>query len=73
MARCRLSGWRRRAWCSTLAAVAELARDELNAMVAEATIDAYGEEEQVSGFYNLIEEPLPAGWEWIAAYRHWAR
>jgi hypothetical protein len=105
-----------------LAAVAELGTAELNAMVAEAIVDAYGEDEQVSGFYNLIEEhlavpfettvlgvsvtvkgigltsnwitaicvrgqhrqaipvldlplpkPPPAGWEWIAAYRHWAR
>jgi hypothetical protein len=91
-------------------------------MVAEATVDAHDEEEQVSGFFNLIEEhlavpfettvlgvsvivegigltsswitatcargrhrqaialldlplpePPPAGWEWIAAYRQWAR
>jgi hypothetical protein len=30
-------------------------------------------EEQVSGCYDLIEEAPPAGWEWIAAYRHWTR
>jgi Calcium binding len=95
---------------------------ELSAMVEEATIDAYDEEEQLMGFANLIEEnvavpfdttilgvkvtvtrigqgpggivahctrgkhrqaislldlplpePPPAGAEWIAAYRHWAR
>jgi hypothetical protein len=109
-------------WCSTLAAVAELGKAELNAMVAEATVDAHDEDEQVSGFYTMLEEhlaipfrtmvlgmrvtvdgigqtssgitaicvrgkyrqeipvldlpppdPAPAGWEWIAAYRHWAR
>jgi hypothetical protein len=107
-------------------AVAELAGAELNATVAEATIDAHDEDEQVSGFYDLIgehlavpfettvlgvsvtvagigltsswitaicvrgdhqqqqqqaisildlplPEPPPAGCEWIAAYRHWAR
>ena len=102
--------------------MAELGKAELNAMVAEAIVDAYGEEEQVSGFFNMLEEhlatpfrttvlgmrvtvdgigqtasgitaicvrgkyrqeisvldlplpdPPPAGWEWIAAYRHWAR
>ena len=55
--------------------MAKLARAELNATVAEATIDAYDEDEQVSGFYDLIEEhlPPPADWEWIAACRHWAR
>jgi len=102
--------------------VAELGKAELNAMVAEATVDAHDEDEQVSGFYTMFEEhlavpfrtmvlgirvtvdgigqtssgitaicvrgkyrqeipvldlplpdPPPAGWEWIAAYRHWAR
>jgi hypothetical protein len=102
--------------------VAELGRAELNARVAGAIVDAHDEDEQVSGFYDLIEEhlavpfettvlgvsvtvediglmsnwitaicvrgqhqqaisildlplpePPPAGWEWIAAYRHWAR
>jgi len=108
--------------CSTLAAVTKLGKAELNEMVAEAIVDAHDEDEQVSGFYNIIEdelavpfkttvlgvavtveaigltssgitatcvrgkhrqaipildlplpEPPPAGWEWIAAYRQWAR
>jgi len=92
-------------------------------MVEEATVDAYGESEQVCGFYTMLEndldlpfdtavlgadvtveridltddnhivvvcrrgrerqrlpildlplpEPPPKGWEWIEAYRHWAR
>src|SRR5213594_2032268 len=97
--------------------------DDLERMVEEATVDAYGESEQVCGFYTMLEndlelpfntavlgaevtveridlpdddhivvvcrrgqkrqrlpildlplpEPPPKGWEWIAAYRHWAR
>ena len=96
---------------------------DLERMVEEATVDAYGESEQVCGFYTMLEndlelpfntavlgaevtveridltdddhivvvcrrgperqrlpildlplpEPPPKGWEWIAAYRHWAR
>ncbi len=92
-------------------------------MVEEATVDAYGEAEQLVGFYTMIEDhlalpfatqilgvdvtvervdmtdaheivavckrgcrkqaipvldlplpmPLPRGWEWIEAYRYWAR
>lgn len=92
-------------------------------MIEEATVDAYGEEEQVVGFFTMFEEhlqmpfqttvldvpvivrrvditeaneivavchrgrhrqsipilslplpiPRPAGWEWIEAYRRWAR
>jgi hypothetical protein len=92
-------------------------------MIEEATVDAYGESEQVGGFYTLIDEhlampfettllgvpvtvkgvdvterdeivaicsrgrlrqaipildltlpsPVPAGAEWIEAYRWWAR
>jgi hypothetical protein len=116
-----LSG-ERPAWCFKLPAVAELGKAELNAMVAEAIVDAHDQDEQVSGFYSVLEEhlavpfrttvlgmsvtvngigltssgitaicvrgkhrqeipvlslplpdPPPAGWEWIAAYRHWAR
>jgi hypothetical protein len=95
----------------------------LDALIEEATVDAYGESEQTSGFYTMLEEylavpfrtkvlgvevvvqgidltdddhivavcrrgrvrqrmrivdlplpdPPPTGWEWIAAYRRWAR
>src|SRR5213594_4725967 len=100
-----------------------LSKDDLERMVEDATVDAYGESEQVCGFYTMLEnnlelpfntavlgaevmveridlpdddhivvvcrrgqkrqrlpildlplpEPPPKGWEWIAAYRHWAR
>jgi len=59
--------------------VPELSEEELDALVEEATIDAYGDDEQLSGFAVMIEDnlPLPApppeGAGWIAAYRHWAR
>jgi len=96
---------------------------DLEALIEEAIVDAYGESEQRTGFYTMIEEhlgvpfeaeilgvaatieridmtddgqivaicrrgrsrqaipildlrlpdPLPAGAEWIEAYRHWAR
>ena len=108
--------------CSTLAAITEPGKAELNEMVAEAIVDAHDGEEQVTGFFGILEEelavpfettvlgvavtvegiglasygitatcvqgkhrqaipvldlplpePPPAGWKWIAAYRHWAR
>jgi len=31
---------------------------ELNALIEEAIVDAYGESEQVGGFYTMIEENL---------------
>jgi hypothetical protein len=101
--------------------VRELSEAELEALVEEATVDAYGDEEQLSGFHVMIgdnlaipftttilgvevtvkaveltasgivaicvrgkyrqaipildlplPEPPPRGWEWIAAYQHWA-
>ena len=95
----------------------------LEGLVAEATVDAYGEFEQATGLLTMIEDhlalpfttqvlgvevtvvkvdlkdrddvvaickrggerqllsildlpltnPRPEGWEWIEAYRHWAR
>jgi hypothetical protein len=100
-----------------------LSAAELAALIDEAIVDAYGESEQVVGFYTMLENelatpfatrvlgmevlveridltdeeeivavcargrsrqririldlPLPAprpeGWQWIEAYRHWAR
>jgi hypothetical protein len=35
-----------------------LSRQQLNAMVAEATVDAYGGDEQLTGLYTLVEEHL---------------
>lgn len=99
-----------------------LGKPELDALVEEATVDCYNEEEQLAGLFTMIEEnlklpfettvlgltvrveevdltdrgeivaicvrdryrqsvpildvtlpsPPPKGWEWIAAYRHWA-
>ncbi len=40
------------------AAVGSLTRAELDAMVAEATVDAYGDDEQLSGFYTMIQDHL---------------
>ena len=35
-----------------------LPKDELEDLVEEATIDAYGEEEQVTSFYTVLDEHL---------------
>jgi hypothetical protein len=35
-----------------------LGRAELEAMVDEATVDAYGEDEQLTGLFTMIEENL---------------
>lgn len=107
---------------STLAGVAELSDAELDELIHEATVDCYGEDEQLGGFSAAFEDhlalpfettvlgvtvtveevyqtesgivgvcvrgqhrqaipiidvplpdPPPAGSEWIAAYRRWAR
>jgi hypothetical protein len=100
-----------------------LSKRELEALIEEAIVDAYGDAEQQVGFLTMLEEhltvpfiteilgvavrvdrvdlndaeeivaicrrgrqrqsipildlplpsPPPDGWEWIAAYRHWAR
>src|SRR5262245_28879389 len=35
-----------------------LSKDELERMVEEATVDAYGESEQACGFYTMLENDL---------------
>jgi hypothetical protein len=96
---------------------------KLDELIEEAIVDAYGESEQIGGFYTMLEDhlavpfaidmlgvevtvkrvdltsddhivavcergmsrqripildvprpdPQPAGWEWVDAYRRWAR
>ncbi len=36
----------------------ELSQADLGALVEEAIVDAYGEDEQLTGFYTMIEENL---------------
>ena len=43
---------------TTLRAMAELSRADLDELVEEAIVDAYGEDEQLAGFYTMIEENL---------------
>ena len=43
---------------TTLRAMAELSRADLDELVEEAIVDAYGEDEQLTGFYTMIEENL---------------
>jgi hypothetical protein len=58
----------------------------LERLIAEAIVDAYGEDEQRAGFFTLIEGRLALPFEaevlgvtvtveaeWIEAYRRWAR
>jgi hypothetical protein len=42
---------------------AAIDRARLNEMIEEATVDAYGESEQVTGFYTLIDEHLMVPFE----------
>jgi hypothetical protein len=38
--------------------VAELSKAELSELVAQAVVDAHDRDEQMSGFYNMIEDRL---------------
>ncbi|MGH3261581.1 MAG: calcium-binding protein [Trebonia sp.] len=38
--------------------MAELSKADLDELVEEAIVDAYGEDEQMAGFYTMIEENL---------------
>jgi Calcium binding len=38
--------------------MAELSKADLDELVEEAIVDAYGEEEQLAGFYTMFEENL---------------
>jgi hypothetical protein len=38
--------------------MAELSQAVLDELVEEATVDAYGEDEQLTGFYTMIEDNL---------------
>jgi Calcium binding len=41
-----------------LASVSPLSRAELEALVAEAVVDAYGDDEQLTGLYTMIADNL---------------
>jgi Calcium binding len=43
---------------TTLTAMAELSKADLDELVEEVIVDAYGEDEQLTGFYTMIEENL---------------
>lgn len=43
---------------ATLAAVTELTEADLDGLVDEAIVDAYDEDEQLAGFYSVLEENL---------------
>jgi calcium binding protein len=46
-----------------LSPVPELSEEELDALVEEATVDAYNDEEQLSGFAVMIEDNLEMPFE----------
>jgi hypothetical protein len=43
---------------TTLTAMAELSQADLDELAEEAVVDAYGEDEQLAGFFAVIEENL---------------
>jgi Calcium binding len=43
--------------------VGELSRAELDELVADAVVDAYGDDEQLSGLYTMIEDNLAVPFE----------
>jgi len=43
---------------TTLRVMVELSKADLDELVEEAIVDAYGEDEQMAGFYTMIEENL---------------
>jgi hypothetical protein len=49
---------RRGRMATTLRVMAELSKADLDELVEEAIVDAYGEDEQLAGFYTMIEENL---------------
>jgi len=40
-----------------------LSRERLDELIAEATVDAYGDEEQLTGLYTMIDESLARPFE----------
>jgi hypothetical protein len=46
-----------------LSLVSELSDEELDALVEEATVDAYGDDEQLAGFAVMIEDNLELPFE----------
>jgi hypothetical protein len=49
--------------------MAELSQADLDELVEEAIADAYGEDEQLAGFYTMIEENLVLHlrqWSWVS-------
>jgi hypothetical protein len=48
---------------STLAVVSELSEAELDALIAQATVDCYNEDEELAGFAAMIEDNLAVPFE----------
>ena len=47
----------------TLAVVSELSEAELDALIAQATVDCYNEDEELAGFAAMIEDNLAVPFE----------
>ncbi|GAA2617268.1 hypothetical protein GCM10010399_55330 [Dactylosporangium fulvum] len=45
-------------WSGYSAAVGSLSRSQLDALVEEATVDCYNEDEQLTGLFTMIEDNL---------------
>lgn len=58
-------------WSDYADAVSSLTRTQLDALVEEASVDCYNEDEQLTGLDLPLPDPPPDGSQWIEAYRHW--
>jgi hypothetical protein len=57
-----------------LGAPVRVLRVDLNDADQIVAICSRGRQRQIISLLDLpLPSPPPAGWEWIAAYRHWAR
>jgi hypothetical protein len=57
-----------------LGAPVRVQRMDLNDADQIVAICSRGRQRQIISLLDLpLPSPPPAGWEWIAAYRHWAR
>ena len=61
-------------WTHVLGAEVEVGKLDLNEGGEVVVVCTYGDSRQDVSVLDLpLPDPPPEGWEWIEAYRHWAR